>query len=85
MDTAKNMEGMSEALSAIHDEAMKLLKFDIPEEVREGLMLIISLARYEHDVRSDQEKESGSAPDTPAQKERRRIKTKPLDLSETGQ
>ena len=59
MATAKNVEGMLEALSAIHNEAEKLLRLDIPEEVRKGLMLIISLARYEHDIRSDQEKESG--------------------------
>ena len=53
-----NEQAMSEALNAIHDEAMKLLKFDLPDEVDRGLHLIISLARYQHDVRTEQEKAS---------------------------
>jgi hypothetical protein len=51
-----NEQAMSEALNAIHDEAMKLLKFDLLDEVDRGLQLIISLARYQHDVRTEQEK-----------------------------
>jgi hypothetical protein len=49
---------MSQALDAIHDEAIKLLQQDLPEEVREGLDLIVSIARYKHDIRSSQEKQS---------------------------
>lgn len=48
-------EAMLEALNAIHDEAMKLLQHDLPEEVREGLELIVSIARHKEDVRSSDE------------------------------
>jgi hypothetical protein len=52
-----NAEAMSEALSAIHDEAEKLLnRDDLPEEVEQGLDRIIAIARYEHDVRTESEK-----------------------------
>jgi hypothetical protein len=47
---------LAEALAAIHDEATKLLKHEIPEDVQKGLELIISIARYETDVRSLEEK-----------------------------
>jgi hypothetical protein len=50
-------EAMSEALDAIHDEAMKLLQHELPEEVRKGLDLIVSIARYKSDIRSIQEKQ----------------------------
>src|SRR6266545_2200378 len=46
------------AFDAIHDEAVKLMGYlDAKEldKVREGLNLIVSLARYEHDVRGAQE------------------------------
>ncbi len=46
---------MSEALDAVHDVAVGLLKHDTPEEVREGLQLIISIARYKFDVRTKDE------------------------------
>jgi hypothetical protein len=52
-----NEKAMSEALDAIHDEATKLLKHGLPQEVQRHLELIISLARYKHDVRSSQEKD----------------------------
>jgi hypothetical protein len=52
-------KAMSEALDAIHDEALKLLEMKLPEGVQEGLELIASIARYQHDVRSDTEKRSG--------------------------
>jgi hypothetical protein len=47
---------MSEALDAIHDEAVKLLQHEMPHEVNNGLHLIISLARYKSDVRTSQER-----------------------------
>ena len=50
-------KAMSEALDAIHNEAMKLLQHDLPEEVREGLDLIASIARYKHDVPTNEEKQ----------------------------
>lgn len=37
---------MSKALDAIHDEAMRVLQKDLPEDVRSRLELIVSLARY---------------------------------------
>ena len=49
---------MSEALDAIHNEALKLLQNDLPEEIREGLDLIVSIARYKQDVRTNEEKQS---------------------------
>ncbi len=48
---------MKQALKAIYDEALKLmLRDDLPSEVQERLNLIISLARYEFDVRTEEEK-----------------------------
>ncbi len=48
---------MREALKAIYDEALKLmLRDDLPSEVQERLNLIISLARYEFDIRTEEEK-----------------------------
>ncbi len=47
---------MSEALDAIHDEAVKLLQHEMPHKVNNGLHLIISLARYKSDVRTSQER-----------------------------
>ena len=51
-----DQKAMSEALNAIHDEAIKLLKQSRSKKVQEGLELIISLARYKNDVRTRQEK-----------------------------
>lgn len=47
---------MSEALDAIYDEAVKLLKYETSEEVRKGIELIISISRYKFDVRSKKDK-----------------------------
>ena len=45
-------EAMSEALDAIYEEAERLSRLDLPTDVSEGLALIMSIARYKHDVRS---------------------------------
>ncbi len=53
-------EQMSEALDAIHDEALKLARRDdLTEEVEGGLNLIILLSRHKYDVRSEKEKQAG--------------------------
>lgn len=50
-------EEMSQALDAIHDEALKLtMRDDLPDEVQDKLHLIISLSRHKHDVRNEKEK-----------------------------
>lgn len=41
-----------EAFDAIHDEAVRLLEFDMPDEVRKGLERIISLAPSTTSARS---------------------------------
>jgi hypothetical protein len=46
----------SETLNAIHAEALKLLKKDPPVDIAEGLKLIVSLARYKRDIRTDDER-----------------------------
>ncbi|HEY9502689.1 MAG TPA: hypothetical protein VIR01_13735 [Pyrinomonadaceae bacterium] len=47
-------ETTNEAFDAIHDEASRLLALVPPDapDFRGGLHLIMSLARYKHDVRS---------------------------------
>ncbi len=51
---------MSQALDAIHDEALKLaMRDDLPEEVQDGLNLIILLSRHKRDVRNGKEKRAG--------------------------
>jgi|GEM_PF-2636796 len=50
---------MSGALSAIHEEALRLLEYEMPKEVREGLALIISIARHQADVRNEAERSAG--------------------------
>ena len=53
-------EEMSQALDAINDEALRLAMLDdLPEEVQDGLDLIILLSRHKHDVRTMREKQSG--------------------------
>ena len=53
-------EEMSQALDAIHDEALKLaMRDDLPDEVQDGLHLIISIARHKRDVRNMKEKQAG--------------------------
>lgn len=49
---------MSKALDAIHDEGLKLLQLSLPPDVRSGVELIVSIARYKHDVRARQERSS---------------------------
>jgi hypothetical protein len=49
---------MLEALDAIHNEAIKLLQHDLSKEIREGLDLIVSIARYKQDIRTNEEKQS---------------------------
>lgn len=51
-----NEEAMNQAFNAIHNKAAELLKYDSPKEVTEGLNVIIALARYQHDVRTYEEK-----------------------------
>jgi len=51
-------EAMSKALDAIHEEAIKLLQPNLSKEVREGLNLIISIARYKFDNRSIHDKQN---------------------------
>jgi hypothetical protein len=53
-------ERSRKALSTIHDEAAKLLRHEMSPEVREGVNLIISIARYGFDPRGtpDQMEES---------------------------
>lgn len=55
-----NNKQMSEALDAIHDETLKLLQKDLPEEVEEGLDIIVSIARYKYDIRTNEEKQAAS-------------------------
>jgi hypothetical protein len=51
-------KAMSDALSAIHDEAARLLgRSDIPEDARKTIELILSIARYKIDVRGNKERE----------------------------
>jgi len=55
---AQESHSLDQALNAIHDEALRLLPH-IPsdsKELRVGVDLIISIARYKHDVRSEHEK-----------------------------
>jgi hypothetical protein len=47
-----NESTLSEALDAVHDVAVGLLKYYLDERVQEGLQLIISIARHKHDVRA---------------------------------
>lgn len=52
-----NNQNMSNALDAIHNEALRLIGAvdSISPELQTGLELIISLARYKHDVLSVEE------------------------------
>lgn len=60
MNEQEREEQRSEALNAIHDEALKLAKRDdLAEEVQNGLNLIILLSRHKYDVRNEKEKRAG--------------------------
>ncbi len=53
-------EEMSQALDAIHEEALRLaIRDDLPEDVQDGLNLIILLSRHKRDVRNEKEKRAG--------------------------
>jgi hypothetical protein len=43
---------MVQAFQAIDEEASKLLKDDLPSELKEGLTLIVKIARHKKDTRS---------------------------------
>ena len=48
-----NREAVLDALTAIHDEALRpLQRDDLPNDVEEGLNLILALSHYEADIRS---------------------------------
>ncbi len=52
--TQIDVDAMNQALDAIHEEALRILNL-VPAgayDVSGGLDLIISLARYKHDIRS---------------------------------
>jgi hypothetical protein len=52
--TQIDADAMSKALDAIHEEASRILNL-VPagaHDVSGGLQLIISLARYKHDIRA---------------------------------
>ena len=44
------------ALAEIHDKPLDLVGIDISDRVREGLLLVTSIARYQMDIRSSQDK-----------------------------
>jgi hypothetical protein len=44
---------VSQAFDAIHDTAVKILPKRAPAGIEQGLNLIVSLARYKYDVRSE--------------------------------
>lgn len=48
-------EAYSQALDAILEVAISILEYDLPHSVCEKVQLIISIARYKHDVRSSSE------------------------------
>ena len=53
-------EQMSDALDAIHDEALKpARRDDLTKELENGLNLIIMLSRHKYDVRNEKEKQAG--------------------------
>ena len=56
-----NEIAMRQALEAIYEEALKLLQLDLSEQARRSADLILSLARYKFDVRSEDEKRSEDA------------------------
>ena len=68
-DTELNHQNMNEALNSIYDEALRLLGLDKPNaelnhELNMGLELILSLSRYKHDIRMEDEKERSEEKDS---------------------
>jgi hypothetical protein len=58
-----NDQAMSEVLNAIHDEAMKLLNLNPSPEAQVIIERIIAIARYEHDLRTDDERGPVASPE----------------------
>jgi len=56
MPNVNNPSLESKALSAIQEEALKLLALPLSQEVERGIALIEAICRYGHDVRTAQEK-----------------------------
>ena len=54
--TLVNTDCSSESLNKVHDEALDLKKIEVQDEIEKKLGLIMSIARYEFDVRSPSEK-----------------------------
>jgi hypothetical protein len=48
----------SQALSAIHDEVLKLLAKPLPPEIEDRIVLIESICRHRHDVRTEEERKA---------------------------
>lgn len=56
--TDTTLEGKRDALDAIHDVALSIMNEPgTPRRVQDGISLIVSLARYQHDVRSTDDHE----------------------------
>lgn len=49
-------QGMSDALDAIHEEALRLLPLTENQHVKEGIELILSIARYKFNLGCEPEK-----------------------------
>lgn len=58
MDDLNSPTLESQALSAIHEEALKLLTKQLPQDVEQSIALIESICRHKLDVRTAQEKKS---------------------------
>lgn len=56
MSDVNNPTLESKALSAIHEEALKLLAKALPQDVKYGVELIESICRYKDDVRTEEKK-----------------------------
>ncbi len=56
MSNVSNSSMESQALSAIHELALKLLANPLPKDVEHEIALIESICRHKHDVRTEQEK-----------------------------
>lgn len=57
MSVVKNITPESQALSAIHEEALKLLSKSLPQDVEQGVLLIESISRYKDDIRTQEERD----------------------------
>ena len=55
-----NSKTMAEALNAIREEAEKILAMALPDKAAAKVELIIATARYQHDVRTQQETDEGN-------------------------